>query len=214
MSAFVSQVLYLATHPQAIIYEISTSLLYPLMFVELAALIFIAVDFGLFTAELIGRFRKRSLAQIESQAFAARKALRAGDVSGTLAQLEQLTHGQFVKRFVESLGDGSGITNAKLLKLLNDLELAASKRLETTRVLVRLGPIVGLMTTFIPISPALVGLAKGDVQTLSNNLVIAFSTTVAGLLIGGMAYLMTAVRDRLYTQDISDVEYVLEILEN
>jgi biopolymer transport protein ExbB/TolQ len=43
--------------------------------------------------------------------------------------------------------------------------------------------------------------------------VIAFSTTVVGLLIGGVAYVISTVRDRLYTQDISDVEYVLETLE-
>ena len=79
--------------------------------------------------------------------------------------------------------------------------------------MIRLGPILGLITTLIPISPALVGLAKGDVQTLSDNLVVAFSTTVVGLLIGGMGYLMTAVRERLYNHDISDVEYVLDTME-
>ena len=80
-------------------------------------------------------------------------------------------------------------------------------------MLVRIGPMLGLMGTLIPIAPALVGLAQGDVQTLSDNLVIAFSTTVVGLLIGGVAYVVSAVRDRLYTQDVSDIEYVLDLLE-
>ncbi len=66
------------------------------------------------------------------------------------------------------------------------------------------------MGTLIPISPALVGLAQGDVDTLSNNLVIAFSSTVVGLLIGGLAYVITTVRDRFYRQDIVDIEYVFD----
>ncbi len=73
--------------------------------------------------------------------------------------------------------------------------------------------MLGLMGTFIPISPALVGLAQGNVQALANNLLIAFSTTIIGLLIGGLGYTMSAVRDRRYTQDISDIEYALDLME-
>jgi len=43
--------------------------------------------------------------------------------------------------------------------------------------------------------------------------VIAFSTTVVGLLIGGLGYLITTVRDRFYQQDVVDLEYVLDKLE-
>jgi biopolymer transport protein ExbB/TolQ len=55
-------------------------------------------------------------------------------------------------------------------------------------------------------------LAIGDVQTLSSNLVVAFSTTVVGLLIGGLAFTISVVRDRLYTRDVSDIEYALELM--
>ena len=34
-----------------------------------------------------------------------------------------------------------------------------------------------------------------------------------GLLIGGLAFLISMVRDRIYSQDISDLEYLLELLE-
>jgi hypothetical protein len=50
-------------------------------------------------------------------------------------------------------------------------------------------------------------------EQLSTNLVTAFSVTVIGLLIGGLAFLVSIVRDRLYSQDISDMEYLLELLE-
>jgi biopolymer transport protein ExbB/TolQ len=64
------------------------------------------------------------------------------------------------------------------------------------------------MGTLIPLSPALEALAQGDVQKLSNNLRVAFSVTVLGLLIGAVAFAISLIRDRLYGQDLSDLEYV------
>ena len=72
----------------------------------------------------------------------------------------------------------------------------------------RAGPALGLMGTLIPLSPALAGLANGNVKQLSDNLRVAFSVTVLGLLVGAVAYGISLVRDRLYGQDLSDLEYV------
>ncbi len=72
-----------------------------------------------------------------------------------------------------------------------------------------MGPALGLMGTLIPLSPALAALAEGDVQRLTDDLRVAFSVTVVGLLVGMIAFAVSLVRDRLYAQDYSDVEYVL-----
>jgi outer membrane biosynthesis protein TonB len=72
-----------------------------------------------------------------------------------------------------------------------------------------MGPALGLMGTLIPLSPALAALAEGNVQRLTDDLRVAFSVTVAGLLIGMLAFIVSLVRDRLYAQDYSDVEYIL-----
>lgn len=74
-------------------------------------------------------------------------------------------------------------------------ELGWQRALDVLRSLVKLGPGLGLMGTLIPLGPALVGLAVGDIQTMSNNLVIAFSTTVLGLFVGLAAgFLVTLKR--------------------
>ena len=204
---------YYLTHPDAIIYEVATALLYPVLFAEVIALLVAIFEAGRFTVEALGRFRKRSLGTIRTSAQSARAALADGKMEDALGHLgTALAHGRYGHRFVEMLSPET-TTRTEFLKLLNDVELEAARRLERTRMLIRIGPMLGLMGTLIPISPALVGLAQGDVQTLSDNLVIAFSTTVIGLLIGGVAYAVSAVRDRLYTQDVSDIEYVLDLLE-
>ena len=204
---------YYVTHPDAIIYVTATALLYPVLILEVILLAYALFEAGRFTAEMIGRARKRTLPAMRHAAEKAHEALQKGDGAATLAHLQVgLGHGRYTRRFAAALTEDD-LSRTHLLKLLNDTEIDASRRLERTRMLVRFGPILGLMGTLIPISPALVALAQGDVQTLSDNLVVAFSTTVVGLLIGGLGYLVSTVRDRVYTQDMSDIEYALEILE-
>jgi biopolymer transport protein ExbB/TolQ len=72
--------------------------------------------------------------------------------------------------------------------------------------------MLGLMGTLIPLGPALQALTKGDLQTMANNLTIAFVTTIIGLLIGGIGYAINLFRDGMLTLDLSDLEYLLAIL--
>jgi biopolymer transport protein ExbB/TolQ len=102
--------------------------------------------------------------------------------------------------------------DTRLAKALADFDFASQRRLGRTRLLVRVGPALGLMGTLIPLSPALDGLARGDVNELSQDLRVAFSVTVLGLLIGGIAFAVTLYRDRIYGQDLSDLEYVAAVL--
>jgi hypothetical protein len=107
---------------------------------------------------------------------------------------------------------GRGGSDDRMAKGLADFDFRSLKRLERTRLLVRAGPALGLMGTLIPLSPALEGLAKGDTEELSDNLRVAFSVTVLGLLIGAVAFAISLVRDRLYGQDLSDLEFVAATL--
>lgn len=204
---------YLLTHPQAIIYHTATSLLYPVLFVEVIALVWAVFEFGAFTWEAIGRRGKRSLRTVDDVTSRASASLAEGKGADALAELRGLPGKGWVRTFFAEAEGDDWHERTRLLKRINDLESRISKALERTRVLVRVGPMLGLMGTLIPISPALIGLAKGDVQTLSDNLVVAFSTTVVGLLIGGLGYVISTVRDRWYGLDVSDIEYALDRVE-
>lgn len=204
---------YWVTHPQAVLYAVASALLYPVLFAMLLSFIYVVVEFGRFTWEVLIGFRGRKVLNIESAAKAAKEEVAAGKPGDAMARLAGLRCGRYFTDYFKGLGDGSDLSRRTLLKHLADTELRITRTLEHTRVFIRFGPILGLMGTLIPISPALVGLAKGDIATLSSNLVVAFSVTVVGLLTGGLGYLMSTVRDRRYAQDVSDIEYALEIME-
>jgi biopolymer transport protein ExbB/TolQ len=96
----------------------------------------------------------------------------------------------------------------QLERIVTDLELTASARIARMYLGVRLGPMLGLMGTLIPLGPALMGLVDMNIALISRNLFVGFATTVLGLLIGGFCYVMAAVRRQWYARDLADVEYL------
>jgi biopolymer transport protein ExbB/TolQ len=200
---------------QQLIYDVSRILLWPVLIAAIVCLVWVLIEFGVLLYELWLRFRYRDLDALEVRALRARKAFHDGKPRTAYRYLQENNYSLVVVRFLYDLIRNYQTERlaAKPLKLLQEYEFYTIKRLERTRILVRIGPMLGLMGTLIPLSPALVGLATGDMAALSDNLVTAFSVTVIGLLIGGIAFVISIVRDRMYSQDISDMEYLLELLE-
>ena len=83
---------------------------------------------------------------------------------------------------------------------------------QLTELIARLGPIFGLLGTLIPLGPGIIALGQGDTFTLSQSLLTAFDTTVAGLLAAALASVISAVRRRWYRRYGSDLETVAECL--
>lgn len=203
----------LIAHPEAVMFPVATALFYPILLVLAAALFYNAFEFGVFTLEMIRRDRQRSTARIELAASAARASLAADKPGQASVDLAGISGNWLVAQFAKMLAGSSDMSRIRLQKMLAETEMIATRRLDRTRVWIRLGPIIGLITTLIPISPALVALAKGDLEVLSANLVVAFSTTVISLLVSGLAFVMSMFRERVYMQDLGDIEYALELLE-
>lgn len=200
---------------EELLFHISAALRVPVLVAALIALLITLFDLGTFFFELARRRRRDAPAQLEQASTMARAALEAGDVpAAARALLPRATSAQMadaLTQIVEQHGEHGAAD--RMAKILADFDLQSLRRLERTRMMVRFGPALGLMGTLIPLSPALDGLAKGNVKLLSENLRVAFSVTVLGLLIGAIAFAVSLVRDRLYAQDLSDLEYVATTLE-
>lgn len=103
-------------------------------------------------------------------------------------------------------------TPAQVQRLLANFEIAADKDLAISKTLTKMGPILGLMGTLIPMGPALAGLASGDIASMAYNMQIAFATTVVGLVAGAVGFLTQQVKQRWYLQDMTNLEFISELL--
>jgi len=97
-------------------------------------------------------------------------------------------------------------------KVLADFELEMSQQLALTKRMSKLGPVLGLMGTLIPMGPALVGLASGNIASMAENMQVAFSTTVVGLVVGAIGYLLTEIKQRWYAKDLSQLNYIADLI--
>lgn len=113
----------------------------------------------------------------------------------------------FMKRILAEQGN-----RAQVQRLLVNFEIAADKDLATSKTLTKLGPILGLMGTLIPMGPALVGLSTGDIASMAYNMQVAFATTVIGLVAGAIGFLTQQVKQRWYLQDMTNLECLVEVL--
>ena len=197
-----------------VLFHVAEALRVPVLVAAMIAALFMLFDLGTFFVELARRRRGGRGAIVQQATASAAEALGQGDPGAAEQALMALASSAQMADTLSQLVAGHDRPGAgdRRAKALADFDLRSLRRLERTRMLVRFGPALGLMGTLIPLSPALDGLAKGDVAQLSENLRVAFSVTVIGLLIGAVAFSVSLVRDRLYAQDLSDLEYVAATL--
>jgi biopolymer transport protein ExbB/TolQ len=194
---------------EEILFDVSEALKVPVLVLTLLALLVVVVEVGALLMEVAKR-RRRDLWALERAVEECRGRLAAGAPAQALTALFPFAWNRQMEDAMAGIVEqyGQPGAEARIAKRLAEYDYRSLRKLERTRILVRMGPALGLMGTLIPLSPALAGLADGDVATLSDNLRVAFSVTVAGLLIGAFAFGISLIRDRLYAQDYSDVEYV------
>ena len=93
-------------------------------------------------------------------------------------------------------------------RVVTEFELAIDRQLALLRTMTRIGPLLGLMGTLIPLGPALVALAAGDIAVLARKMEVAFATTVVGLVIGAIGFLLYQAAQRWAMDDLSLLEFV------
>ena len=97
-------------------------------------------------------------------------------------------------------------------QIISDEESRYSKITKFTDIIARVAPMFGLMGTLIPLGPGLIALAQGDTKTLSESLLIAFDTTVAGLISAAVAYVISGIRKGWYEKYMVGLETIMETI--
>ncbi|MBR2539266.1 MAG: MotA/TolQ/ExbB proton channel family protein [Mogibacterium sp.] len=97
-------------------------------------------------------------------------------------------------------------------QLIAEEEARYRKITKVTDIIARVAPMFGLMGTLIPLGPGLIALGQGDTKTLSDSLLIAFDTTVAGLISGAVSYVVSGIRKSWYEEYMTALETLMETI--
>ena len=208
---------------QSIFYLMMNAMLYPVMGLLIFLFIYMLYVSGAFVSEFAFR-RKRDHNSDKDSEWLVMKV--SNDIShGGFGEAADKIKAYLKKPYMESqlgrgflkdlsaqIGKGLDNLDIRIENTLQKYEIEVSRLQDKTRVLVRVGPMLGLMGTLIPMGAALLALSKGDLAQMANCLIIAFGTTVAGLAIGILAYVISVVRERWYAEDTKDMGYIAELL--
>lgn len=110
----------------------------------------------------------------------------------------------------EKLDDA--MREALAARLLSEAQGRYDRIVKISDTVAKLGPMLGLMGTLIPLGPGIMALGQGDTYTLSTSLLTAFDTTVAGLVSAAIALVISGIRKSWYTNYMSMLETLMECI--
>lgn len=102
---------------------------------------------------------------------------------------------------------------AQVNRVLDQYAQLIDKDLSLPSTLLKMGPMLGLMGTLIPMGPALVGLSTGDIASMAYNMQVAFATTVVGLFSAGIGFVTKQAKNRWYAEDMSNLEFMADLID-
>jgi biopolymer transport protein ExbB/TolQ len=174
------------------------------------ALLWVCVATALFMAgrtviDFVMRRRERAGFNLDSW-IASGVVLDAGEARRAKlpAALRQLLKDVETQRHEDTLNGGG------LEHLVLEQEERVRRQLTAPRMLVRVGPSLGLIGTLIPMGVSLAAMSGGDLQAMSGQMVVAFTSTIIGLAAGTLAYVVATVRLAWVNEAVREQRYLAE----
>lgn len=189
------------------LYDITNVLLLPVTAALLALLAFALLALGGFAREWFDRRLAISKWRDDSRSLLDRSASRE-------ARIERfVTRRDWPGMIARFAAESESATDPAAIRTAADrCEVEASRRVARLNLVARAGPTLGLIATLIPMGPALLALADNDVSSLARSLVVAFTATIVGLLVGLACAAMATAKRHWYAEDLVAIDALVDSL--
>lgn len=118
------------------------------------------------------------------------------------------------KKVLHQIFDSEGMNRisrtALAERVLATEERRYARNTAVTDIVAKIGPMLGLLGTLIPLGPGIIALSNGDTETLARSLGVAFNTTIAGVAASGVCYVLSHVRKGWYNDYMVTLETLTE----
>lgn len=194
----------------SLIHILSESLLTPVIVLLVISIVIVILSFG----GLINEYISRKSIKSKDLEDLIRKISFSTNVDQMKEEIANSDLFDYQKEVLTRIADnydiGPDARKALASELISAQETKLIKKTNKTDILVRVGPSLGLLGTLIPLGPGLAALGSGDIATLAESLTIAFDTTVTGLTVGALSFLISKYKKQWYESELIDVETVAE----
>ncbi len=190
----------------SILYHLTSALLYPVVIILFILLVWTLFQVGGFLREWIDRKKKTKNLSIFLQTVGESEP---GGQNAKNLFFQHADYPSLLSRFAKRAAPCKESPD-ELDRIISEIEIEGSENCSRMNLWIRIGPMLGLMGTLIPMGPALVGLSSADIEVMAGNLVVAFSTTVIGLLIGALCAVISVTRRHWYIRDLSIIEHIVD----
>ncbi len=189
------------------------SLLIPVFILLLYYMIFILIELGV----LISEYRQQRKTQLPDPVKIHRELHQLGgklaiDPRKLIQSNWSHTCKSVITQLTEIYEEKPEVKRILVDRMLEEEEEKAERALARIDKAVKVGPMLGLLGTIIPLGPGLAALGQGDLSLLAESLMIAFDTTVAGLAVGGLAFAISKVKKRWYVRELRTLETVVQLI--
>ncbi|MBQ8662804.1 MAG: MotA/TolQ/ExbB proton channel family protein [Eubacterium sp.] len=198
----------MSTNVSGMLRSVASNMQYPVMIILLILLAVAIVLAGTLVVEIFTERRhlKVKMPELVDQ-------LKKGDVSTE----ECIANSGLLKKqkkMLIELTKHEEITNdmreALAVRLLEEEQAGYDRRVQISDLVAKLGPMLGLLGTLIPLGPGIVALGQGNTFALSQSLLAAFDTTIVGLLGAAVAMVISMIRKQWYRNYMSVLEALTE----
>jgi len=196
-----------------ILRAVCSALQIPTIIILLLLILLIIIILGSFIAELFTERRKLKadipelVDQLQGKNVKEQEQIVLA--SGLLKRQKEA-----VRKLIQHIAYPDDTREALARQLIADEESRYARITKITDLIARIAPMFGLMGTLIPLGPGLIALGQGDTKTLSDSLLIAFDTTIAGLVSAAVAFVISGIRKGWYEQYMVGLETVMETILN
>lgn len=188
-----------------VLFWVSNSLLIPVIILLLVLFVRALILLGSFYNQYMAK--RRNDREINHRI----KSLTSENVGELTSALPEKDNSLFV-RYLRDILTKEGLTDDYADYMISKFENDAMKDTATSKLLTKIGPVLGLMGTLIAMSPALVGLSSGDISGMAYNMQVVFATTVVGLVISAVGIVTLQFKNRWYAKDVNNLDYVSRLL--
>lgn len=193
----------------SILHTITSALLVPVIVVLMAMGVAVVLMVGMLVAEFFTerRYFKLSVPQLVDD------LQQTDDIAGVVAECSMLKRQK--NALIELLNHPDATPTERESMAVNIVaqeEAIYDNRVKVTDFISKVAPMLGLMGTLIPLGPGIIAIGSGDTSLLSESLLVAFDTTITGLVVAALSLFISTIRKSWYAKYSAAFEAACEVV--